>query len=90
MNCAVDRCTIATQLHRINATVVTSLLLVAAAVQIMSTEDVQDQRCAAFDAMMDCIHALISDDPDPLGTVRIILPHGQVGAIMGKAGSTIK
>ncbi|KAF6263313.1 hypothetical protein COO60DRAFT_1635330 [Scenedesmus sp. NREL 46B-D3] len=57
---------------------------------VLSTEDVQDQRCAAFDAAMDCIDALISDDPDPLGTVRIILPHGQVGAIMGKAGSTIK
>jgi hypothetical protein len=56
----------------------------------MSTEDVQDQRCAAFDATLDCIHALIHDDPEPQGTVRIILPHGQVGAIMGKAGSTIK
>jgi hypothetical protein len=59
-------------------------------VQALSTEDVQDQRCAAFDAMMDCIHALVHDEPEPVATVRIILPHGQVGAIMGKAGSTIK
>jgi hypothetical protein len=58
--------------------------------QVMSTEDVQDQRCAAFDATMDCIHALIHDEPEQQCTVRIILPHGQVGAIMGKAGSTIK
>ncbi|WIA40089.1 hypothetical protein OEZ86_013501 [Tetradesmus obliquus] len=57
---------------------------------VLSTEDVQEQRCAAFDAAMDCIHALLRDEPEPMGTVRLILPHGQVGAIMGKAGSTIK
>uniref|UniRef100_A0A383V282 K Homology domain-containing protein n=1 Tax=Tetradesmus obliquus TaxID=3088 RepID=A0A383V282_TETOB len=58
--------------------------------QVLSTEDVQEQRCAAFDAAMDCIHALLRDEPEPMGTVRLILPHGQVGAVMGKAGSTIK
>lgn len=62
--------------------------------QIMSTEDVQDQHCAAFDAAMDCVQALLHDelqgDSQGLGSVRIILPHGQVGAVMGKKGATIK
>lgn len=58
----------------------------------MSTEDVQDQHCAAFDAAMDCIHSLVRDElaQEPTGSVRLILPHGQVGAVMGKGGSTIK
>lgn len=61
-------------------------------VQVMSTEDVQEQRCAAFDAAMDCIGALVHDAPpgDSTGLARIVLQHGQVGAVMGKAGSTIK
>lgn len=60
--------------------------------QVMSTEDVQDQHCAAFHAAMDCISTLVSDAPpgDQVSTARIILAHGQVGAIMGKAGSSIK
>lgn len=60
--------------------------------QIMSTEDVQGQHCAAFDAAMDCVQALLHDElqSDSMGTVRIILPHGQVGAVMGKKGATIK
>ena len=33
---------------------------------------------------------LLRDEPEPLGTLRFILPHGQVEAIMSKAGSTIK
>lgn len=58
----------------------------------MSTEDVQDQQCAAFDAAMDCVQTLLHDQlaSEPAGTVRIILPHGQVGAVMGKRGATIK
>lgn len=60
--------------------------------QIMSTEDVQDQHCAAFDAAMDCVQALLHDElqGEPTGTVRVILQHGQVGAVMGKRGATIK
>jgi len=60
--------------------------------QIMSTEDVQDQHCAAFDAAMDCVQALLHDElqAEPVGAIRIILPHGQVGAVMGKKGATIK
>lgn len=63
-----------------------------ALLQIMSTEDVQDQHCAAFDAAMDCVQALLHDElqGEPTGTVRIILQHGQVGAVMGKRGATIK
>lgn len=60
--------------------------------QIMSTEDVQDQHCAAFDAAMACVQALLHDElqGEPTGTVRVILQHGQVGAVMGKRGATIK
>lgn len=60
--------------------------------QIMSTEDVQDQHCAAFDAAMDCVQALLHDElaTEHTGSTRIILPHGQVGAVMGKKGATIK
>eukprot|EP00775_Hariotina_reticulata_P013228 gene13228-13359_t len=59
--------------------------------QIMSTEDVQDQHCAAFDAAMDCINALLLEElqADPVATVRMVVPQSQVGAIMGKGGSTI-
>ncbi|KAF8062967.1 hypothetical protein HT031_003806 [Scenedesmus sp. PABB004] len=60
--------------------------------QVMSTEDVADPRCAAFDAAMDCITELVHDElvSEPLASVRIVLPHSQVGAIMGKGGSSIK
>jgi hypothetical protein len=39
-----------------------------------------------------CVQALLHDElqNDSAGTVRIILPHGQVGAVMGKRGATIK
>lgn len=39
-----------------------------------------------------CVQALLNDElqNDSAGTVRIILPHGQVGAVMGKRGATIK
>jgi hypothetical protein len=60
--------------------------------QIMSTEDVQDQHCAAFEAAMDCINALLLEElqSEPVATIRMIVPQSQVGAIMGKGGSSIK
>jgi hypothetical protein len=61
--------------------------------QIMSTEDVQDLRCAAFNAAMDMLQELIAADMaagERAPSVRLVLPHGQVGAIMGKGGSSIK
>jgi hypothetical protein len=68
------------------------LTVARAFLQVMSTEDVQDQHCAAFDAAMDCVQALLHDElrEEQVGCVRIILPHGQVGAVMGKKGATIK
>lgn len=57
----------------------------------MSTEDVQEQRCAAFEGAMDCVNALLHDTAsEPVGVARIVLQQGQVGAVMGKGGSTIK
>lgn len=85
--CFVTSCVIAAPLY---APVVCVCVFVL--VQIMSTEDVQDQHCAGFDAAMDCVQALLHDElqAEPVGTVRLILPHGQVGAVMGKKGATIK
>jgi hypothetical protein len=48
--------------------------------------------CAAFEATMDFVSALVRDElqAEATAAVRLILPHGQVGAVMGKGGKTIR
>jgi hypothetical protein len=65
----------------------------------MSTEEVRDPRCDALDAALHCTDLLLHDREEDRrerealrgrGRVRVLLTKGQVGAVMGRRGSTVK
>jgi hypothetical protein len=61
---------------------------------LMSTEEGGSLHCAAFEAAMECLSHLVFEDQSVQqgspAKLRLLIAKDQIGAVMGKGGSTIK